>query len=241
MLINFNDLFFIPRKVKGIIHIGAHELEELQDYLNGNVRRIIWIEANPDKYNFIEKKIKRFKKMTLGKFAAGRKNDINILNLSNNGQSSSLLEFGTHKKRYPDINYISKIKVETKPLDDWLDENFYNKDQYNFINIDIQGFELEALKGMPNQLKIAEYIYLEVNFEEVYHGCSQLQDIDKFLLEFGFFRVGLRKTDKGWGDAIYAKNNISIAKLYYNLLPIIRLIKFPIFISRFFIRRYIKR
>ena len=73
---------------------------------------------------------------------------------------------------YPDIDYVSKIQVETKPLDDWLDENFKNKNQYNFINIDIQGYELEALKGMPNQLKIAEYIYLEVNFEEVYLGCS---------------------------------------------------------------------
>ena len=235
MLINFNDLLFL-QKVNGIIHIGAHELEELPDYLNRNVRRIIWIEANPEKYNFIEEKLKRFKNMTLGKFAAGQKNDVQNLNLSNNGQSSSILELGTHKKRYPDIDYISKIQVEIKSLDNWLDENFNNKDQYNFINIDIQGYELEALKGMPNQLKIAEYVYLEVNFEEIYHGCSLLKDIDKFLLKFNLLRVGLRKTAKGWGDAIYVKNNIFIAKLYYLFLPIIRLIKIPITIFRIFSR-----
>ena len=232
MLINFNDLLFLQKKVNGIIHIGAHELEELPDYLNRNVRRIIWIEANPDKYNFIEEKLKRFKNMTLGKFAAGKKNDVQNLNLSNNGQSSSLLELGTHKMRYPDIDYISKIQVEIKSLDNWLDENINNKDQYNFINIDIQGYELEALKGMPNQLKIAEYVYIEVNFEEVYDGCSQLRDIDKFLSKFSLLRVGLRKTDKGWGDAIYAKNNIFLAKLYYLFLPIIRLIKIPITVFR---------
>jgi len=232
MLINFNDLLFLQKKVNGIIHIGAHELEELPDYLNRNVRRIIWIEANPDKYNFIEEKLKRFKNMTLGKFAAGKKNDFQNLNLSNNGQSSSLLELGTHKMRYPDIDYISKIQVEIKSLDNWLDENINNKDQYNFINIDIQGYELEALKGMPNQLKIAEYVYIEVNFEEVYDGCSQLRDIDKFLSKFSLLRVGLRKTDKGWGDAIYAKNNIFLAKLYYLFLPIIRLIKIPITVFR---------
>ena len=106
MLINFNDLFLLSSKVNGIIHIGAHNLEELPDYLRGNVRRIIWIEANPEKYNFIEEKLKRFEKMKLGKFAAGRKNDTHILNLANNGQSSSLLEFGTHKMSYPDIDYI---------------------------------------------------------------------------------------------------------------------------------------
>ena len=240
MLINFNDLLFLPSKVKGIIHIGAHTLEELPDYLKGNVRRIIWIEANPEKYNFIEERLKRFENMTLGKFAAGRKNDFHILNLANNGQSSSLLEFGTHKMSYPDIDYVSKIQVETKPLDDWLDENFNNKDQYNFINIDIQGYELEALKGMPNQLKIASYIYLEVNFEEVYNGCAQLTEIDKFLLKFGFTRVGLRKTNKGWGDAIYTKKNIFINKLYYFLLPIIRVIKLPINIYKFLIRIFLK-
>ena len=241
MLINFNDLFFLPNKVNGIIHIGAHKLEELPDYLKGNVRKVIWIEANPDKYNFIEEKLKRFDNMTLGKFAAGQKNEVQMLNLSNNGQSSSLLEFGTHKMRYPDIDYISKIQVETKPLDNWLDDNFKNKYQYNFINLDIQGYELEALKGMPNQLKIVDYVYIEVNFEEVYRGCSQLKDIDKFLLKFGLLRVGLRKTDKGWGDAIYTKNNIFMAKLYYLFLPIIRLIKFPYTMYRFFIRRFIRR
>ena len=56
MLINFNDLFLLSSTVNGIIHIGAHNLEELPDYLKGNVRRIIWIEANPEKYNFIEEK-----------------------------------------------------------------------------------------------------------------------------------------------------------------------------------------
>ena len=241
MLINFNDLFLLPRKVNGIIHIGAHELEELPDYLYGNINRIIWIEANPHKYHLIEEKIKKFKNMSLGKFAAGRINEAHILNLSNNGQSSSLLKFGTHKMRYPDIDFISKIEVKTKPLDDWIDENFNNKDQYNFINIDIQGYELEALRGMPNQLKIADYLYIEVNFEEVYYGCSQLKDIDRFLLEFGFIRVGLRKTDKGWGDAIYSKHNIFLAKLYYFLLPIIKVIKFPIAIYRFFITRFIRK
>ena len=241
MLINFNDLLLLSIKVSGIIHIGAHNLEELPDYLKGNVSKIIWIEANPSKYNLIEERLRKFDNMFLGKFAAGRKNDVNNLNLANNGQSSSLLEFGTHKKSYPDIDYVSKIKVKTKPLDDWLDENFKNKNQFNFINIDIQGYELEALKGMPNQLKIAEYVYLEVNFEEVYRGCSQLQDIDNFLIKFDFFRVGLRKTDKGWGDAIYAKNNIFISKLYYIFLPVIRVIKFPITISRFFNRVFNKK
>ena len=33
MLIPFSKLFTINKKINGIIHIGAHELEELPDYL----------------------------------------------------------------------------------------------------------------------------------------------------------------------------------------------------------------
>ena len=45
--------FQIP--IKGIIHVGAHELEEMKDYLTRGIDKIIWIEANPAKYRTIEK------------------------------------------------------------------------------------------------------------------------------------------------------------------------------------------
>ena len=238
MLINFNDILFLSNKVKGIIHIGAHELEELSDYLKGNVSRVVWIEANPQKYDYINNKIENFENMVLGKFAAGSKNDIQSLNLANNGQSSSLLELGTHLINYPEVNYDSKIKVEIKKVDDWLDENFINKNLYNFINIDIQGYELEALKGMRNQLCISEYVYLEVNFQQVYKNCAELNEIDNFLQNFGFTRVALEKTNAGWGDAFYSKNNILISRLYYYLF--IKIKKFPKITYNFLVRFRIK-
>ena len=218
MLIKFYDLLFLKEKVKGVIHIGAHELEELEDYLKVNVNRIIWIEANPEKYNLIYKKIENFPNMCLGKFAAGRSNDIQYLNIANNGQSSSILDFGTHKINYPKINYGAKIKVETKALDDWLEKNFENRYLYNFLNVDIQGYELEALKGMKNHLSLIDYIYMEVNFEQVYSGCAELEEIDDFLLKFGFKRVAIKKTKKGWGDALYSKKNILVSRFYYGFI-----------------------
>ena len=237
MLINFNDLFLL-KKVNGIIHIGAHELEELSCYLKRNVSRVIWIEANPEKYELINRKIKNFENMVLGKFAAGSKKSLGNLNLANNKQSSSLLELGTHLNNYPEVKYNSIIEIEIKKVDEWIDENFNNKYLYNFINIDIQGFELEALKGMTNQLRIAEYVYLEVNFEQVYKNCPELQDIDKFLKKFGFSRIALRKTNAGWGDAFYSKNNIWISRFYYFL--VLRIKNLPIIINDLLLRIFLK-
>ena len=45
MLFKFSDLIFFNKKIRGIIHIGAHELEELPEYLNRNLYKIIWVEA----------------------------------------------------------------------------------------------------------------------------------------------------------------------------------------------------
>jgi len=43
-------------KVTGIIHVGGHEAEELHPYLLSGVKRILWIEANPEKSSLIQKK-----------------------------------------------------------------------------------------------------------------------------------------------------------------------------------------
>lgn len=226
MLFRFSELLFLNKDIRGIIHIGAHELEELPEYLKGKIDKIIWVEANPYKYEYIEKKINNYEEMFLAKFAAGSKEDEKTLNIANNGESSSILEFGNHKRSYPHIIYTSKIKVNIKPLDAWLDENRIKRNNFNFLNIDIQGYELEALKGMTKQLRIVDYIYMEVNFCEVYKGCPNISEIDKLLLNYSFRRVGTKKTQYGWGDAIYAKEKISIHMIYYIFLKIIILKRF---------------
>ena len=218
--------FQIP--IKGIIHVGAHELEEMKDYLKRGIDKIIWIEANPAKYRTIEKKIINYKNMYLGKFAASSKEGSVKLNIANNGQSSSILEFGTHKKSYPKIEYTSKIDVRERRVDNWIQENIKNKNLFNFINIDVQGYELEALKGMKKQLKYVDYLYLEVNFRQVYKNCSELNEVDEFLKKYNFQRVAIYRTNKGWGDAIYKKKYIFVSKLYYLLIiPLVRIMNIP--------------
>ena len=76
----------------------------------------------------------------------------------------------------------------------------------NFLNIDIQGTELLALKGMSNLLEYFDYIYLEVNKEYVYKNCCLVDEIDDFLSNFGFNRIITGWTIHKRGDALYIKN-----------------------------------
>ena len=59
MLIKINELLRkYDLKIKGILHVGAHECEELLDYMRAGVKmnNIYWVEGNKDIYKKIKQK-----------------------------------------------------------------------------------------------------------------------------------------------------------------------------------------
>ncbi|ASY16703.1 methyltransferase [Candidatus Planktophila versatilis] len=128
------------------------------------------------------------------------------LNVTNNSQSTSLLEFGTHKNDYPDVHVSHKEKVSTKRIDSIFDEGTIP----DFINLDIQGAEIRALKSCGKLLSKVKYVYCEVNKKEVYLDCPLVDEIDELLSGFGFERVTTRWVPyKGWGDAFYVNTEVT--------------------------------
>ena len=79
---------------------------------------------------------------------------------------------------------------------------------YNFINIDIQGYELEALKGLTDQLIYLDYIYLEINFSELYKNCSKVKDVDRFLEKYSFKELELINTATSGVMLFMLKNSL---------------------------------
>lgn len=192
--------------IRGIIHCGAHNAEEFPLYKNIGVENIIWIEANPEKSKFCKEYLKNEKNSIVINEAVndvdGKKIEFNI---TNNGESSSILKLKNHKNYYPQIDVVKKIEVSTKRLDTILNENNLLIDKYNFLNLDLQGVELRAIKSLGNYLENIDYIYTEINRQELYEGCDIVDDIDSFLLEKGFVRIETVWTHANWGDALYVK------------------------------------
>ena len=194
--------------VKGIVHIGAHICEEKIDYNKAGITddNIVWIEGNPNLVRQINMKNKNIK--ILNYLVSDKNDELVSFNISNNRQSSSILELGSHKKHHPSVYYTQKIKMKTKTLKTIYEENNLEKNFANFLNIDIQGAELLALKGMGELLNNFDYLYLEVNKEEVYKNCGLVTDIDTFLEKWNFKRVESywpKNGTIGWGDAFYIK------------------------------------
>jgi hypothetical protein len=71
--------------------------------------------------------------------------------------------------------------------------------------MDVQGYELEVLKGATETLKRVDYVYCEVNRDEVYEGNAYVEELDEFLSSYGMERVETSWEGQIWGDALYIK------------------------------------
>ena len=217
MLISLEEMSEIfDIKPNGVLHIGAHLAEESEIYERFGWVPVIWVEANPALVSLMKKKLLPSKHTILQAAISDINGEKKEFYLSNNSQSSSLLKFKLHKKYYKNITYVDKLEVLTSRIDSLL--NSYNVP--NFINLDIQGMELQALKSFGNYLNKVDYVYSEVNKKELYLGCNLVDEIDIFLESNGFKRVASRfYLKQGWGDALY------IRRVIYNKLTISKKIK----------------
>ena len=166
-------------RVKGIAHFGAHLGEEVKEYQKLNYTPIHLFEPQTNK-------------------------DISDFNYcpSNEGASASLLKPSGHLKYHPEIIFEDTENIKICSYDKFDLENV------NYLNIDIQGYELEALKGSENSLKnYIDYICIEISREEMYEGAILKNQLDDYLKNFEFIRVNTRWASSKipWGDAFYIK------------------------------------
>ncbi len=193
--------------VTSVCHVGAWKAKEISTYRRefGNVP-VTFIEANKRLETHIIDSISGFTNVDYRMVAAGSHSGVGGLSLDKSeghrGQSSSLLKPKGHLKRYPRIKFDPPVEVEVQPLDEIMQGK-----AFNFLNIDVQGYELEVLKGAKKCLENVYYIIVEVNKAELYRGCPMVNDIDDFLQDFGFSRVETewRRNGENWGDALYVK------------------------------------
>ena len=213
MLIEFSRIYeFLKNNNKtprGVFHVGAHECEERGAYNSMGIpdSSIVWVDGNLDLVTKMKSRgISNIYFSLIDEF----ERDVEF-HITNNGQSSSILKLGTHATMYPDIVVVETRKQRTTTIQQLSVKDSIDFTNLNFWNFDIQGAELLALKGAGDLLKYADALYLEVNTEEVYKNCAQLNELDNFLKEKGFLRVGIsmwkngRGGDDGWGDALYMR------------------------------------
>lgn len=192
---------------KGVVHVGSHYAEERDDYIAAGIGKRIWIDANPTIVSQLASKIASENDIVILAAVSETDGENVRFNVANNGQSSSILPLKLHAKIYRDIVYTGYYEMTTTSLETILShESAQPSGDYDLINLDIQGVELRALKGLGNRIDQFRAVYAEVNTLELYEKCDMMSDLDTFLAHKGFTKIGFAMyANDGWGDALYVR------------------------------------
>ena len=206
MLITTDKLKKYQSNIKGVYHIGAHEMEENNIYFELGVNTVLWFEANPKIYEKVKPNLSYISTQNIYNELLSDVDGQEVeFYITNNGQSSSMLKLKEHKKYYPNIVVSEVIPLKTKKMSTFIKEEAIDTSKYNFINVDVQGAELKVIKGFEQYLDTIDFVYAEVNNEELYEGCPMMSEIDDFLKTHNFNRVETLMTAANWGDALYVR------------------------------------
>lgn len=149
-------------EVKGIIHVGAHKGQEVEDYL--------WLTKNVWLWEPIPSLATQLKKaypdVRVSQVAAWHENGHVDFWVTSFSEGSSPL--------YPlEHEVVDTLDVVAKRLD-YVDDT-----DYNILVIDTQGSELSVLKGCD--LKKYDLIVVETNSRQRYENSPLRQDIFDYL------------------------------------------------------------
>lgn len=188
--------------IKTVVHVGANIGEELQFYKNIGVNKIYFFEPRESALKELMENCKTYySDISITIFPVGLGSEKKESTLYIAGQSSSFLQPNLHLKIYPGTTFDVQQTLSVRRGDQVLPNDI----EIDMLNIDVQGFELEVLKGMGNLLNKTKLIYTEINMVELYKNCPTLDRLDAYLYSFNFNRVRTTLAVAEWGDAIYLK------------------------------------
>jgi FkbM family methyltransferase len=195
---------------RGVIHVGAHQAGELDDYLRMGFTKILYVEANPALIPGLRAKAQAHGGKVIIVHAAASDADGTVrLRVTSMDQSSSILPLAKHKDVYPSIREVAQVEVRGRRLDTLLAEEGLCAEDFNFLNLDIQGAELMALRGAPRLLAGIEAVNTEVNLQELYQGAGLLGELEQFMAKLGFGRAAMvTPWHPSWGDAFYVRKPV---------------------------------
>jgi FkbM family methyltransferase len=188
-----------------LIQIGAHEGHEAGILEVAGFRQIVWIEADPDTFKTLQDNIANrhgAKHTTHNALITATSGEHHrFYRYSNKGASSSLYQpTDLFKQAFEGVAITDDyIDLPSISLDDFIRSQHLAP---SALIIDVQGAELEVLKGGEAALKSASIVEVEISQQTVYEGGALFQSVDELLRNCGFTRV----THVPWhGDVLYVR------------------------------------
>jgi FkbM family methyltransferase len=198
--------------VINLVDVGANEGVFSKDFLHffPKTKQIILLEPLKHLNEIIKKNLEGFNNYQIFNKGVGEKEEIKIIKYDK--KNTNLASF----KSYSDeVNTIYKKKsqitekIEIIKLDD-LNLNFQNN---SILKIDVQGLEVEVLKGARNSLKLFDLIIIECSFvKEYFDSEPSFSDIVELLKKDNFYPIVFQDYGKLISNYAFERDVIFVKK-----------------------------
>jgi len=174
-----------------IIDIGAHKGEFLEKMLKiEKINSFYAFEPQKDIFNILSKKFSKNNKITLLNYAADKEVANKKLQINKLSMTSSLAKVN-EKSLYLNLknfltgsksSFIDEYEVQTNTVDNIFKDVNLKK---TLLKIDVEGFEMNVVKGSQMKLKEIPYILIENQFGNHYKN-NNFNDIKDVLIKYNF-------------------------------------------------------
>jgi FkbM family methyltransferase len=205
---NCNESFKIQRDLlneiekSGIVifDVGANVGNTIQKYMDLFPQsKIYGFEAYPEVSKKLTTRFNNKTNVTIVQKAVGKEKKQSEFYVNNLKATNSVFPREIRNKRYYPRNGITEkvVCVDVIDLDGYCFEN--NIGHIDILKMDIQGGELEALKGASLLIKdqAIDLIYTESFYFPHYAGAPYFHDIAMFLYNYGYKVYGIYNHSKG--------------------------------------------
>lgn len=164
---------------KVIIDIGAYKGDWTKEVLKiYPCADYLLVEANPEREPDLEKFVN-----------SNRKNNISyeialLGSQSGIDQTFNLTDTASSALEEHSANGFERIVLKTKTLNEIIAEREVK--EISLVKLDVQGYELEILKGGSLVLEIADAILLEVSLLDIHKNVPLIKEVICFMDDFGF-------------------------------------------------------
>lgn len=176
--------------------------------------RIISLEPLSQPFKRLERRSRRHPAWECRRVAVGSHPGTATMFVAGNSVSSSLLEMTTvHASAAPASATVGEETVEVIRIDDLE----VRPEERVFLKCDLQGYELEALRGAAGVLGQVVLAELELSMRELYAGQPLIDDVLAFMMSHGFACIGLRQgfseADGSWlqADGLFARPDAALS------------------------------
>jgi FkbM family methyltransferase len=200
-----------------VVHVGAHAGEEVDAYRAAGADRIMLVEASPASSAELERRFGDAPDVEVVHAAVGDQDGEARLMLHTNArgetESASLLPMKELARIVPTLSTEATVEVPARTLDTLLERSGVDAAEVGLLVLDVQGAELQVLRGAALALRAVRAVLTEVALIDLYDGAAREEDVVREMQNAGFVRVDalyyeLYEGDRrfpAWGDVLFTR------------------------------------